>query len=680
MTDYAASDDDKPKSDEDALYEQVKGWYGPDNEKFKQWWKGSSDTDKGAEEDFKFRDGDQWSTDDKQTLIDQDRPVLVFNRTGVLVDAVVGAEIGNRREVRFYPREQNDAKPNELLTSAAEWFRDQCDAEDEETEAFKDTVTAGMGWTETRLDFDTNEAGDPVVDHFDPREARWDHNSVKANLVDSKRRWRVRKMPLADAKAMFPGHDDEDYNASWADEDNSDETPRRIEEGNRYNGEGKEASTDKRVTIVGCQYFQKVPYYKALILGPDGMPQQVELDQKKFDIAQASGAVLKHVKMSRKKIVVCYLGAKVLKKPAPTQTGDFTWQCITGLKDHNKGVFYGIVRRAKDPQRWANKWLSQMMHILNSQAKGGVMAEKDAFENQRQAEESWAASERITWLKKGALSGPQGSKIQPKPVAIFPAGFDRLLQYADDAIIKSTGINMELLGMRDATQPGVLEYQRKQAGVTILATFFDSLRRYRKLQGRGMLHLIQNFLSDGRLVRIVGEEETKYVPLTKEAATSAEYDVIVDDSPTSTNEKEKTWQLLQGVLPMLKGMVTPDLMLMLAEYSPLPSSLIEKLKGAQKQAQENPQANPAVQLEQQKMQLEGEKLKLEAEKIQLERMKVQQEAASLEVELQIAQVHAETEQVKASAAETTAQSKAVTAQAGFINSMIAAASPPQHAN
>jgi hypothetical protein len=671
MNDYAADSEDTPKGDDEALYTQVKAWYGPDNEKFKLWWKGASETDKGAEEDFKFRDGDQWSADDKQTLIDQERPVLVFNRTGVLVDAVVGAEIGNRREVRFYPREQNDAKPNELLTSAAEWFRDQCDAEDEETEAFKDTVTAGMGWTETRLDFEVNEAGDPVVDHFDPREARWDHNSTKANLVDSKRRWRVRKMLLADAKAMFPGFEDEDYNASWADDESSDgESPRRIEEGNRYNGEGKEASTDKRVTIVGCQYFQKVPYYKALILGPDGMPQQVELDQKKFDIAQASGAVLKSVKLSRKKVVVCYLGAKVLKKPAPTQTGDFTWQCITGLKDHNKGVFYGIVRRAKDPQRWANKWLSQMMHILNSQAKGGVMAEKDAFENQRQAEESWAASERITWLKKGALSGPQGTKIQAKPVAVFPAGFDRLLQYADDAIIKSTGINMELLGMRDATQPGVLEYQRKQAGVTILASFFDSLRRYRKLQGRGMLYLIQNFLSDGRLVRIVGEEETKYVPLTKEAATSAEYDVIVDDSPTSTNEKEKTWQLLQGVLPMLKGMVTPDLMLMLAEYSPLPSSLVEKLKGAQKQAQQDPQSNPAVQLEQQRMQLEAEKMKLEGDKIALERMKVQQEAASLGIQLQI-------EQVKAGASVATAQAKADAAQSNAINSMISAANPPQ---
>jgi hypothetical protein len=99
----------------------------------------------------------------------------------------------------------------------------------------------------------------------------------------------------------------------------------------------------------------------------------------------------------------------------------------------------------------------------------------------------------------------------------FPAGFDRLLQYADDMIIKATGINMELLGMREVNQPGVLEYQRKQSGMGILASFFDSLKRYRKIQGKGMLKLIQDHLSDGRMVRIVGQDRAQYVPLTKPA-------------------------------------------------------------------------------------------------------------------------------------------------------------------
>lgn len=608
MADYSS----EAPADDDDLLATLKSWFKPDNEKFKVWARG--DNDNGAGEDFRFRDGDQWNQQEKTALQDQDRPVLVFNRTGVMVDAVVGSEIGNRREVRFIPRDQADAKPNELLTSAAEWFRDLCDAEDEESEAFKDAVTGGMGWTDTRLDYDDNPAGEPRIDHFDPMEARWDADASKSNLVDTRRRWRVRKMTLEDAKKLLPGHEDGDYNAAWADDADEDDSPHRIDPGNRYNdrGQDEDVSPTSKVTIVACQYYQERPYYKVLLLGPDGIPQEVELDTEKFKIASEAGAVLKSVKLKKKTVVQCFLGAKVLKKPTPTQTGTWTWNCITGLKDKERGVFYGIVRRAKDPQRWANKWLSQMMHILNSQAKGGIMAEKDAFDNRRDAEANWARPEGITILAKGALSNSNGAKVQPKPVASFPAGFDRLLQYADDAIVKATGINMELLGMREVNQPGVLEYQRKQSGIAILASLFDSLRRYRKIQGRAMLHLIQNFLSDGRLVRIVGEEEARYVPLTKDATADVEYDIIVDDSPTSTNEKEKTWQLLQGILPMFKDQITPKHMLLLAEYSPLPTSLVEKLKSmGGEQEQQDPTQNPAFMLEQAKLANDAKELELE---------------------------------------------------------------------
>jgi hypothetical protein len=568
-----------------------------------------------------------------------------------MVDAVVGSEIGNRREVRFIPRDQQDAKPNEILTSAAEWFRDQCDAEDEESEAFKDAVTAGMGWTETRLDYESNPQGEPKVDHFDPLEARWDCNAVKSNLVDSTRRWRVRKMDLAAAKELFPDADEADLNAAWADADENDNEPSRNNPGERYGGEDEGRHTDipKKVTIVACQYFKKETYYRALVMGPDGQPQQADLDAEKFEIATNAGALIKSVKLTRKVVVQCFLGRVMLKKPEPTQTGTWTWNCITGLKDHDKGTFYGIVRRAKDPQRWANKWLSQMMHILNSQAKGGIMAEKDFFENARDGEESWAKVERVTFVAKGALAGVNGQKWAPKPMAQFPAGFDRLLQYADDAIIKATGINMELLGMREVNQPGVLEAQRKQSGIAILASLFDSLRRYRKIQGRGMLNLIQKFLADGRLVRIVGEENSRYVSLTKDKVTSAEYDIIVDDSPTSTNEKERTWGLLMQILPMFKDRIGPKETLMLAEYSPLPTSLVEKLKsmGQEQQQQQDPTQNPMFMLEQAKLANASKELELEMVREQNKARELDFKIMEAQGKGQIAVMQDQTEKVRA---------------------------------
>jgi hypothetical protein len=205
------------------------------------------------------------------------------------------------------------------------------------------------------------------------------------------------------------------------------------------------------------------------------------------------------------------------------------------------------------------------------------------------------------------------------------------MNYADEAIIKATGINMEMLGLREVNQPGVLEHQRKQQGVAILASFFDSLRRYRKIQGRGMLRLIQDHLADGRLVRILGEDQARYAPLVRENIADIEYDIIVDDSPTSPNEKERTWGMLMQMLPMFKDMITPPVMLSLAKHSPLPTSLVDELKQAAPGAQgPDPMQQAAMAMEQQKLALEGEKMQLEMAKIQAEREKTAFEMAKLQ--------------------------------------------------
>lgn len=623
--DEAGPDDD---------FERFKRWFRRDIVKTNKW-------RKEAKEDFQFRDGDQWSKDDKQKLADEGRPVIVFNRTGVLVDAVVGVEVGNRREVRYIPRDVNDSKPNEMLTSAAEWFRDLCDAEDEESEAFKDTVTAGMGWTETRLDRKDNPEGEPKIERLDPFEMAWDCNATKANLVDSRRRWRVRKMDIREAEKLFPDVASENLNAAWA-EGEEDGEPHENNPTQRYSHEvdGEQDDLNRQVTIVACQYLEDQPYYKALILTPPAMePQVVDLDPEKFKIAEKAGAVLQSAKLTKQTVMQCFLGRTILKKPMPTQTGMFTWNCMTGLADQDKGIFYGIVRRAKDPQRWANKWLSQILHILNSQAKGGIIAERDVAEDQTEFEESWARTDRITWARPGKLTA---GKIEPKPMAQFPAGFDRLMAYADEVIVKATGINMELLGIREVNQPGVLEYQRKQSGMGILATFFDSMKRYRKIQGRVMLKLIQDYLSDGRMVRILGDDEAQYVPLTKTA--DIEYDIIVDDAPTSPNDKEKNWQIIQSFLPMVKDALGPAQILVLAKYSPLPQSFIEDIKRSMAQGQEqNPAQQMAAQVEQAKMALEADKLKLEMAKIQSEREKTALEMQKMGIDAQTSMMEQETE-------------------------------------
>ena len=137
-------------------------------------------------------------------LRDQMRPEITFNRIAPTAEAILGIEIGNRRAVRYIPRSAGDAKPDEILTAAAEWARDGADAEDEETDAFFDVIVCGMGWVDTRIDYENDPEGKIVAERIDPLEMVWDGAARKRNLGDARRTWRVKRLPSAGASRHSP--------------------------------------------------------------------------------------------------------------------------------------------------------------------------------------------------------------------------------------------------------------------------------------------------------------------------------------------------------------------------------------------------------------------------------------------------------------------------------------------
>jgi hypothetical protein len=454
---------------------------------------------------------------------------------------------------------------------------------------------------------------------------------------------------------MFPDASKEDLHAGWAKVLSADPTnPHDQDEADDYTGTQNEyvewqKSAKKTCTIVECRWMERQPYFR----GPDletGEAREYS-DAEIKDIRKVMPD-FPAVRQSRKVVKRAFIGRRVLAEPDQplVPPGLFGWECITGYRDKIKGQFYGVVRAAKDPQRWSNKFFSQVMFLLNSQSKGGIGAERGAFEDDQQAELSWAKSDEITWFAKGSLSG-QSPKFIAKPNANFPAGFFTLFQESKEAITQVTGLSPEFLGTREVDQAGVLEYQRRQSSLNLLASLFNALRRYRKRQGKVMLYLIQNHLSDGRLIRIVGDEKAEYVPLMKQDVADKQYDIIVDDAPTSPNEKERSWQIIMQMLPMLKDMMSPEVALELLRYSPLPASLVEKWARKAQEAQENappPPPSPeelkakaeqekhgmAMQAKAADMQMNQQRNAMEMEKSGIELMVEQRKA---DIEMHVAQ-------------------------------------------
>lgn len=523
-----------------------------------------------AREDYDFFASNQWSEEDKQKLDKEKRPAVVFNRVARTINAVAGLELQNRQEIRYIPRQVDPqvAGYSENLTNAGKWVKEQCDAEDEESESFQDGLICGVGWVETHMDYEQEADGKVIEERIDPLEMMADPDSVKRNFADAKWVAHIRQISKKELREMFPNYEDATPGTFWNDveSDPHDATRAPFYE----NDQSDKLSKPNTYTLTKYQYWVRQPYYK--VVSPDG--NMVELDAEKFaklqGIIQTNG--LQSVKLIRRVYKQCFLiGNKILEQ---TDLGcdHYTFQAITGLRDRNSNYWFGLVHLMKDPQRWANKWLSQIQHIVNTSAKNGLYAEIGAFVNKRKAEEEHAVAGSITELNDGGLA-----KIKPKEPAQYPDGVDRLLTYAIQAINDVPGVNLELMGMADRDQPIGLEESRKKAGITILANFFDSLRRFRKQQGRVLAYFIREYISDGRLIRVLGQEGAQYIPLLRDQL-AFQYDVVVDDAPNSPNVKERVFGALLQMIPMaLQAQIPipPDIL----DYAPLPETLIMKWKG-----------------------------------------------------------------------------------------------------
>jgi hypothetical protein len=579
--------------DDDELVKQINDSYKRSRESSRGWRKENRDL-------HNFRSGHQWSEEDKAILEEQGRPPVVFNRAGTIIDAVIGNEISNRQDIRFFPRTTDDSQLTQIATEAVRWVRNECNAEDEESDAFEDTLIGGMGWIETSIDYDEN--GEPIIvmNRVDPVEMYWDQNARKHNLEDRKYQIREKWMPMDEAKAMWPTIADlkpaEGLAPELDDEIRNADPPFYERESTGFD------KREKQVRVLEYQIIEMETVFRVQNPLNDKVESINENQLKKLNKR------FPDLKYARIKKPHCYrayiIGDTLLEKGDGPDKCRFNYQCITGKRDNKDNTFYGLMRGIKDPQEWANKFFSQILHIINSNSKGGFFFEDGALANEQQAREDLSRPDGLVKLKPNGLQ-----KIKERQMFQFPAGIDRMLEFAITSIRDVPGVNLELLGSANREQAGVVESQRSRQALAVLAPMFSNLRRYRKNEGKTLLYFIREYIPEGRLIRVVGEDGMKVIPLMKDPM-SAEYDVIVEQSPSSPNMKTEAWVALRDVLPILQaaGMQPPN---EIVDVLPLPESITQKWK-------ESIKNGPPPEIKQQMDQMNQEIQKLQQENQQLQ--------------------------------------------------------------
>jgi len=425
-----------------------------------------------AREDFAFAAGHQWSDEDAVQMDDALRPRTTFNTIAPVVDAIAGHEVSNRQEVSYLPRQAGASGVNEVLTAAAEWVREECDAEHEESDAFTDCAICGEGWTDTELDYERDLDGRIEIGRVDPLEMDVDPASTRKNYADAKWVCRSKVYGRDEAEELWPEAEFPPSSQRGLGAASDGDNPVDVIAAAFYradSGSGGRGVGEGQVIVHDFQWWEHKPVYRIPVaqLGPERAflmlntpdetgdfllpPHRLQPDAQGLialdaeDHARVAGLLdgVQVLKQKRRRYRRMYFSGDELLEELGTPAEDsFTYKAITAKRDRKQKCWYGLVRAMKDPQRWANKFMSSMLEIISTSGKGGLLYEPDAFVDVRDAEEDWADPSKNIAMTDGAISA---NKIMPRPVSAMPPQMMGLMQYCNQALNAVAGVNPEVM-------------------------------------------------------------------------------------------------------------------------------------------------------------------------------------------------------------------------------------------
>ena len=575
--------------------------------------------------------GHQWEKDEEADLLANSRLPVKFNRIQKYVNGTVGLQIQNRQELTYLPRDISDNELSDLMSEAARYADDQCEGEDEITDAFEDMVICGMGWTSTYMDYTDNPRGEvKTAERIDPLEMEWDQNAKKRNLSDARWVAHARKYPWDEAVDKWPEIRDISPSTTYIFEEDVpviDSTENWKYDADKSNSQ---AVKQKKVLVIQMQWYED----KRVMYLVDPQTQELtSMARSKFSKTQELfqslyGVQLEGVPGIKRTYYQAFVVHDTVVDKSEIPCNRFTFKVMCANRDRNKKTWYGLVRAQIDPQKFSNKFFSDFAYIVSSNRKGGAFVETGALVDRKKAERDWADPSSLIEVTRGGMEG-----IRERDAGTILPGVDRLMTYATQVMPDISGISAEMLGQVDRNQPGVLEEGRKETAVTMLAKFFDALKRHNRARGYVVLKYIVKYMNDGRLIRITSRNgQQQLVPLN--LPKDIEADIVVDEAGTSPNMKRQTLSILLKLLPALQSMGVPIPPSAL-EYLPLPSTLIKEWQEmlSPKQGQQE-EKNPLAEAEAVKGQFELEKEKMRQQpKLADVQLKAQKQQAEQQMDL-----------------------------------------------
>lgn len=516
--------------------------------------------------DEDYYDGLQWEPEDAQLLMDRGQAPLVFNKVKPSVEWLLGTEKRTRIDFKVLPREQDDEQGAEVKTKALKYVSDVNSVPFHRSAAFKECVVAGAGWLED------GATTDPEEDIIFSGSVSWrdiirDSRSRALNYnQDARYLFRQRTVDADIVRAMFP------HAATHLDEvAGDDQLVGSVDDETWYLGERLTNSIEvqnrgifgERSAYVSTSYVDggrreavRLLHIEYRVPEPAPFFASGQLAGKPFNhkdplhvqLKRAGAAVVQHVAL-RMRSMIATERAPLWDGPSPYKHNKFSYTPIWCYRRARDGEPYGIVRGIRDIQDDFNKRRSKALHILSTNR---IVMDKGAVDDVEELRQEAARADAV-------IAKNPGLELRfEKPMAEVQGNFELMQQ--DDALMQDvSGISGELRGQETSAQSGKAIIAKQEQGSMVTAGIFDNLRMAIQQQGEKQLSLVEQFYTEPKVLRIVGERKpTEWLAInTKDEATGRILnDITARKADFVVSEQDYRANLQQAAFEQLGDMLT----------------------------------------------------------------------------------------------------------------------------
>lgn len=564
-----------------------------------------------AKDDYAFGLGDQWLTADRQALHEQMRPCLTFNRIKPIIGVVSGYQRENSARIKVNPEGGEDKIFSEVMDKVLTFIDKVSHLSYRLGYLFDDGLYCGKGWIESSITYDKDPIkGELNFKQLTPYQVKVDPDCMDYDINDSAQYcFKVVRLTKDKLKFLYPkkkklidgfvkDNDDSVINGSGmfveGDKDDYSNRPNKTTVV-KYQAETldeEDFEKDQKFTVK--EYWRLKTVTKYFVVEKEtGEPQKFDTKEEAeaYAITQTmdGGEVMKVIDRESNEMWVAALCCGFIlqdeKSPfEPFYSGFPFFRYMaewTPNADSELLRVQGFVRQLKDPQREKNKSKSQNLHILNTQANSGWIADDDALTPEGFKDLEEMGSKPGLVIKKRA--GKEVREIMPKGPNV---GHLQREQQADEEFKQISGINPDLMGLQEGTESGRAIALRVKQAIISLVRLFSNFRYTKECLGKFILQMLPLLFDSKKMMKILGPQYLQANKLDEGSLMAMltiikdnKYDVLITESDHNSTLRYETFnqlvELTKAGIP-----IPPDLII---DYMDLSNSTEVKKKIVEEQ-------------------------------------------------------------------------------------------------